>query len=136
MLTTTVDALTGKDVGVVLLNAVVVVFALFSGFMLLALLLACAFPAGLDRVLSLRKAVSKISALNSIKTCDDQLNADADTDSGLILHAPKHVAFIMDGNRRFGRRQHSDPLKGHSDGGQTLIDIIGFTARTGRLCPV
>jgi hypothetical protein len=24
---------------------------------------------------------------------------------------PKHVAVIMDGNRRFGRMQHSDPLK-------------------------
>ena len=38
--------------------------------------------------------------------------------------APKHVAVIMDGNRRFGKKTHSDPLKGHWSGGQTLIDFV------------
>lgn len=37
---------------------------------------------------------------------------------------PKHVAVIMDGNRRFGKKAHSDPLKGHWSGGQTLIDFV------------
>lgn len=38
--------------------------------------------------------------------------------------APKHVAVIMDGNRRFGKKAHSDPLKGHWSGGQTLVDFV------------
>lgn len=37
---------------------------------------------------------------------------------------PKHIAVIMDGNRRFGRKKHADPLKGHWQGGQTLIDFL------------
>ena len=34
--------------------------------------------------------------------------------------APRHVAVIMDGNRRFGQEYHNDPLKGHWSGGETL----------------
>jgi len=128
-----VSGLTGKDVGVVLLNAVVVVFAVFSGFMLLALLLACVFPAGLDRIVQLRKAVGTIAALTSIKTSsDDSIGDDSHhTGNGVIPHGPKHVAFIMDGNRRFGRREHSDPLRGHSDGGQMLSDVVDWCMEAG-----
>merc|ERR1712086_180892 len=77
-----VSGLTGKDVGVVLLNAVVVVFAVFSGFMLLALLLACVFPAGLDRIVQLRKAVGTIAALTSIKTSSDDSIGDDNQHTG------------------------------------------------------
>lgn len=37
---------------------------------------------------------------------------------------PQHIAVIMDGNRRYGRSKHADPLKGHWAGGQTLIDFV------------
>lgn len=37
---------------------------------------------------------------------------------------PKHIAVIMDGNRRFGKRRHADALQGHWAGGQTLVDFI------------
>jgi hypothetical protein len=37
---------------------------------------------------------------------------------------PKHIAVIMDGNRRFGKLTHADPLQGHWAGGQTLIDFV------------
>eukprot|EP01039_Chlorochromonas_danica_P003520 gene3520-3856_t len=37
---------------------------------------------------------------------------------------PKHIAVIMDGNRRFGREVHNDPLQGHWNGMQTFIDFI------------
>lgn len=36
----------------------------------------------------------------------------------------RHVAVIMDGNRRFGREKHSDALQGHWAGGQTLVDFV------------
>jgi undecaprenyl diphosphate synthase len=44
---------------------------------------------------------------------------------------PKHVAVIMDGNRRFGKKTHSDPLKGHWSGGQTLIDFVEWCIEDG-----
>lgn len=37
---------------------------------------------------------------------------------------PKHIAVIMDGNRRFGRQKHGNALQGHWAGGQTLVDMI------------
>ena len=30
----------------------------------------------------------------------------------------------MDGNRRYGKRENGDPLKGHWVGGQTLTDFV------------
>lgn len=44
---------------------------------------------------------------------------------------PRHLAVIMDGNRRFGRMQHSDPLKGHWAGGQTLVDFVQWCMNDG-----
>ena len=37
---------------------------------------------------------------------------------------PRHMAVIMDGNRRYGREKHGVPTKGHWDGGNTLIDFV------------
>lgn len=31
-------------------------------------------------------------------------------------HVPKHVAFIMDGNRRYAKKQKMDGIKGHVEG--------------------
>lgn len=36
---------------------------------------------------------------------------------------PKHVAFIMDGNRRFARRQNMECLKGHMQGFNKLAEV-------------
>lgn len=38
------------------------------------------------------------------------LNKYEDTGSKASI-VPKHIAVIMDGNRRFGRKKHSDPLQ-------------------------
>ncbi|CAM9578436.1 unnamed protein product, partial [Pylaiella littoralis] len=45
--------------------------------------------------------------------------------------APRHVAIIMDGNRRFGRVKYSDPLKGHSDGGKRLGEFLEWCMEAG-----
>lgn len=37
---------------------------------------------------------------------------------------PKHVAFIMDGNRRFARRQNMECLKGHMQGFNKLAETL------------
>lgn len=40
------------------------------------------------------------------------------------LTLPKHIAFIMDGNRRFAKRNNSEPLCGHQKGYKTLLDVL------------
>lgn len=44
---------------------------------------------------------------------------------------PKHVAVIMDGNRRWARLAEMDPIKGHWEGAETLIDIVKAAAEMG-----
>ena len=44
---------------------------------------------------------------------------------------PKHIAVIMDGNRRFGMEKHGDALQGHWAGGQTLVDFIQWCIQDG-----
>lgn len=62
------------------------------------------------------------------------------------VQVPRHIAVIMDGNRRFGRQNHSDPLQvcvlslllyyftafqGHWAGGQTLVDFVQWCIADG-----
>ncbi|KAI8035178.1 dehydrodolichyl diphosphate synthase complex subunit DHDDS [Drosophila gunungcola] len=39
-------------------------------------------------------------------------------------HIPHHVAFVMDGNRRFARSQQIDKIEGHSRGFEKLADCL------------
>jgi undecaprenyl diphosphate synthase len=64
--------------------------------------------------------VSCFLCLPALKMSTSSASASSTAGEG----APKHVAVIMDGNRRFGKKAHSDPLKGHWSGGQTLIDFV------------
>jgi len=45
--------------------------------------------------------------------------------------AARHLAIIMDGNRRYGRARYKDALKGHWDGGQTLVDTVQWCMEEG-----
>lgn len=40
---------------------------------------------------------------------------------------PKHVAFIMDGNRRFAKEKHQPRAQGHESGFQKLAEVCIFT---------
>jgi undecaprenyl diphosphate synthase len=45
---------------------------------------------------------------------------------GMVV--PQHIAVIMDGNRRYGRRVHGDSISGHRAGGEKLRDFIEWCA--------
>lgn len=56
----------------------------------------------------------------------------------LALHAlrrngpiPSHIAFIMDGNRRWARRGGLDPHQGHPEGGEKLIESLQWCLEAG-----
>src|SRR5688572_27823712 len=44
---------------------------------------------------------------------------------------PQHVAVIMDGNRRWARGQGLEPMRGHWEGAETLIDIVQAASKLG-----
>ncbi|GAX76013.1 hypothetical protein CEUSTIGMA_g3456.t1 [Chlamydomonas eustigma] len=53
---------------------------------------------------------------------------------GLLLllgHRPQHVAFIMDGNRRFANKEHIDKIGGHKKGYKKMIDVIHWCLELG-----
>ncbi len=50
---------------------------------------------------------------------------------------PSHIAFIMDGNRRFARKRSSATLDGHSAGYEKLIQILEWSLELGvKACTV
>ncbi|CAK4636778.1 hypothetical protein AeMF1_009282 [Aphanomyces euteiches] len=44
---------------------------------------------------------------------------------------PKHVAVIMDGNRRYGRTKYGIPVKGHHEGSQRVVDFLTWCMEAG-----
>ncbi|XP_016956346.1 dehydrodolichyl diphosphate synthase complex subunit DHDDS [Drosophila biarmipes] len=46
-------------------------------------------------------------------------------------HIPNHVAFVMDGNRRFARSQQIDKIEGHSRGFEKLADCLRWCLDVG-----
>lgn len=47
------------------------------------------------------------------------------------LHIPKHIAIIMDGNRRWASRRGLLPLAGHMRGADTLVQIVRAASELG-----
>lgn len=44
---------------------------------------------------------------------------------------PKHIAIIMDGNRRWARKKGLDPKLGHKEGAKTLEKIVRYANKIG-----
>jgi undecaprenyl diphosphate synthase len=48
-----------------------------------------------------------------------------------LLKIPKHVAVIMDGNRRWARQRGLPPIMGHWEGAEVLTDIVQAASELG-----
>lgn len=46
-------------------------------------------------------------------------------------HVPKHVAFIMDGNRRYAKKANVEKLEGHSKGFDKLAETLHWCKELG-----
>ncbi|ETW06481.1 di-trans,poly-cis-decaprenylcistransferase [Aphanomyces invadans] len=44
---------------------------------------------------------------------------------------PKHMAVVMDGNRRYGRTKYGIPVRGHQEGSQRLVDFLTWAMSAG-----
>lgn len=66
-------------------------------------------------------------ALKVNQQCD-AADACVRQDGGQVPH---HVAVIMDGNRRFGRRKYGEALSGHRAGGEKLRDFLVWCVEEG-----
>ncbi|KAG6577936.1 di-trans,poly-cis-decaprenylcistransferase [Phytophthora cinnamomi] len=47
------------------------------------------------------------------------------------LKVPRHIAVIMDGNRRYGKHKYGAGVKGHSDGSRTLVNFTDWCIDAG-----
>lgn len=55
--------------------------------------------------------------------------------AAMKVHAvPRHIAFIMDGNRRFAEKRHLHKIEGHRFGYQKLIDALEWCLELGVEC--
>lgn len=46
---------------------------------------------------------------------------------------PKHIAFIMDGNRRFAKRSNTKTIEGHSKGFDKLAETLQWCLDLGEI---
>ncbi|KAL7551196.1 hypothetical protein ACHAWF_014396 [Thalassiosira exigua] len=55
---------------------------------------------------------------------DERGGAESERESGVDPRlVPRHIAVIMDGNRRHGREKHGSAARGHHDGSRTLFEF-------------
>mmetsp|Transcript_32467 Transcript_32467/g.54742 ORF Transcript_32467/g.54742 Transcript_32467/m.54742 type:complete len:365 (+) Transcript_32467:76-1170(+) len=86
-----------------------------------------------------KESKSEVSSPHEIERMydhNDELQINEGHEEQLLLtscpsEVPSHIAVIMDGNRRFGKQVHSDPLQGHWSGGQTLVDFVQWCKEDG-----
>ena len=48
-----------------------------------------------------------------------------------LLNIPKHIAIIMDGNRRWAKQRGLPPIMGHWEGAETLTDVVKAASELG-----
>jgi undecaprenyl diphosphate synthase len=92
---------------------------------------------GSDSRNAVKKPVASVnsngSSTSSSSTTELKKNyVDTPVESGIDPEfVPKHVAIIMDGNRRYGKRMYGKGSMGHFDGGQKALQVIEWMSTEG-----
>jgi len=91
----------------------------------------CAFDDDADAAAAHARAGARRAAASAAPPAaadDDDGDLPVPTGDGV----PKHIAVIMDGNRRFGAQQlGGDRLRGHEAGGRTLVETVKWCIELG-----
>ncbi len=66
----------------------------------------------------------EISEIKSVYSSEELSRVD-------LLRVPKHIAIIMDGNRRWAKQRGLPPMMGHWEGAETLTDVLKGAAELG-----
>ena len=80
-----------------------------------------------------RKETSSLEVITSepaIQSCEERVRSELKSESGCRKESgvdtslvPKHVAVIMDGNRRYGKSRYGNASRGHWDGSSKLVEF-------------
>lgn len=66
----------------------------------------------------------QLSSRENLARGDLRSERDTKCESGIAEgDLPRHVAFIMDGNRRYGRKKYGNTVAGHWDGSRKVLDV-------------
>ena len=130
------DMIVGCD-GAGSVDAWVVVFAAWSGLITIGLGVACLVPSTRKYMHHTRAGALLQTLLRAQPCSDDSENIQEVTQliegahSLAVAQGPQHLAIIMDGNRRYGKKYHNNSLRGHTDGADTLVKVIDWCADLG-----
>ena len=61
----------------------------------------------------------------------DKITCSDDENNAIPTMVPRHIAVIMDGNRRYGVEKYGEALRGHWDGGSTLVNFLQWAQDAG-----
>lgn len=64
-------------------------------------------------------------------TLQESDSTSACDDLGDGAHVPRHVAIIMDGNRRYAKKNNMPTLQGHWHGAEALIEVVSAAQHLG-----
>lgn len=104
-----------------------------TNFMMMIFMNISAYAIYVVRLLERTSNESELFVDERDETTRRELKAqESIRESGVDLQSvPRHIAVIMDGNRRYGKAKYGNPTRGHWDGSKTLIEFTKWCMAEG-----
>ncbi|CEG44214.1 di--cis-decaprenylcistransferase [Plasmopara halstedii] len=80
---------------------------------------------------SILHSVNRLNRLLCADLMEEKMAKTAILSGRGDLKIPRHIAVIMDGNRRYGKIKYGAGVRGHSDGSKTLVNFTGWCIEAG-----